>query len=85
MIRNKLSGLLGEKLLRISKVAEGTGLSRTTLTNLYFRRAQGITFDVLDKLCKYLECDVDDLFEYVPEKEDAKGSFSEGLKNGVKD
>lgn len=64
MIRNKFSVILGEKLLRISKVAQDTGISRTTLTNLYFRRAQGITFEVLDKLCKYLECEVSDLFEY---------------------
>lgn len=68
MIRNKFSVILGEKLLRISKVAQDTGISRTTLTNLYFRRAQGITFEVMDKLCKYLECDVNDLFEYKPDE-----------------
>lgn len=69
MIRNKFSVILGEKLLRISKVAQDTGISRTTLTNLYFRRAQGVTFEVLDKLCNYLECDVNDLFEYKPDGE----------------
>ena len=69
MIRNKFSVILGEKLLRISKVAQETGISRTTLTNLYFRRAQGVTFEVLDKLCKYLECDVNDLFEYRSDKD----------------
>ena len=69
MIRNKFSVILGEKLLRISKVAQDTGVSRTTLTNLYFRRAQGVTFEVLDKLCKYLECDVNDLFEYRSDKD----------------
>lgn len=67
MIRNKFSVILGEKLLRISKVAQDTGISRTTLTNLYFRRAQGITFEVMDKLCKYLQCEVSDLFEYKAE------------------
>ena len=67
VIRNKFSAILGEKLLRISKVARDTCISRTTLTNLYFRRAQGITFEVLDKLCKYLECEVNYLFEYKPD------------------
>ena len=67
MIRNKFSVILGEKLLRISKVAQETGISRTTLTNLYFRRAQGVTFEVLDKLCNYLDCEVSDLFEYKPD------------------
>ena len=69
MIRNKFSVILGEKLLRISKVAQDTGISRTTLTNLYFRRAQGVTYEVLDKLCNYLECDVNDLFEYKTDKD----------------
>lgn len=67
MIRNKFSVVLGDKLLRISKVAQDTGISRTTLTSIYFRRAQGITFDVLDKLCRYLDCEVSDLFEYQPD------------------
>lgn len=69
MIRNKFSVILGEKLLRISKVAQDTGISRTTLTNLYFRRAQGITFEVMDKLCRYLECEVNDLFEYKADRD----------------
>lgn len=67
MIRNKFSVVLGDKLLRISKVAQDTGISRTTLTSIYFRRAQGITFEVLDKLCTYLDCEISDLFEYQPD------------------
>ena len=38
MINNNFSKLLGERLLKISKVSEETGISRTTLTNLYYRR-----------------------------------------------
>ena len=64
MIVNKFSALLGAKLLKITKVSRDTGISRTTLTNLYFRRSIGISFEVLDKLCGYLDCEVNDLFEY---------------------
>lgn len=64
MITNKFSILLGERLTKISKVAQETGISRTTLTNIYHRRSEGITFDVLDKLCKYLNCGITDIFEY---------------------
>ena len=70
MIRNKISGLLGEKLLRISEVAGDAGLSRTTLTNLYCRRAQGITFETLNKLCEYPDREVGDLFEYKPDEKE---------------
>lgn len=64
MISNNFSRLLGERLLKISKIAQDTGISRTTLTNLYYRRTKYVTFDVLDKLCTYLECRIEDILEY---------------------
>lgn len=64
MISNNFSRLLGERLLKISKVADETGISRTTLTNLYYRRSTAITFDVLNKLCEYLNCQITDIMEY---------------------
>jgi putative transcriptional regulator len=69
MISNNLSALLGRKLLKISKISKETGISRTTLTNLYYRRTKYITFEVLDALCAYLGCGVSELFEYVPESQ----------------
>ena len=70
VIRNKFSAILGERLLKISKVAKDTGISRTTLTQLYYRRNLHITLDVLNKLCAYLNCNVSDLFEYKPDDSD---------------
>ena len=67
MINNKFSTILGEKLLKISKISEETGISRTTLTNLYYRRSTQISFDVLNKLCKYLNCGVEDIITYSPD------------------
>lgn len=64
MINNNFSTVLGKKLLKITKVSKETGISRTTLTNLYYRRSTYVSFDVLDKLCTYLNCDVGELFEY---------------------
>ena len=64
MISNNFSRLLGERLLKISKVSQETGISRTTLTNLYYRRSSAISFDVLDKLCSYLDCEINDIIEY---------------------
>lgn len=65
MIVNKFSAILGARLLKISTISNATGISRTTLTNIYFRRSGGISFEVLDKVCKYLGCTTGDLFEYV--------------------
>ena len=64
MLNNKFSLLLTERSLSISEVSRGTGISRTTLTNLYHRRAAMISFDVLDRLCGYLGCRVGDIIEH---------------------
>lgn len=72
MISNKFAELLKKKEIRITKISSDTGLSRTTLTNLYYQRNIQISFDVLDRLCTYLECSIDDILEYIPEEMDAK-------------
>ena len=64
MINNKFSVLLAERLLKISTVSKETGISRTTLTNLYYKRTNQISIEVLDKLCSYLNCTVNDILEY---------------------
>lgn len=58
---NRFSTLLGERKLKISKVAKDTGISRTTLTNLYYGKTKGVTFAVLEKLCTYFGCSPGDL------------------------
>lgn len=58
---NNFSTILGKKLLKITTVAKDTGISRTTLTNLYYRRSSSISLKILDKLCIYLDCSVGEL------------------------
>lgn len=67
MINNNFSRILGERLLKISKISKDTGISRTTLTNIYYKRCTYISFDVLDKLCNYLDCKLEDIIEYKKE------------------
>lgn len=61
MIIVKLSEILGQKKLKISDVMAKTGITRPTLTSLYYDKAKGINFDTLDKLCKFLSVSVNDL------------------------
>ena len=67
VIDNKFSAILGDRLIKISQVSQDTGISRTTLTNIYYKRSTYITFAVLNKLCEYLDCSVNDLFPYIAE------------------
>ena len=64
MIKCSLSILLAERNLKITKVSKETGISRTTLTALYYNTNQGIQFDTLNTLCKYLRITPSDLILY---------------------
>ena len=66
MLIPNLSVLLAERRLTVTKVAQDTGLSRTTLTALTTRSAKGIQFDTLNRLCQYLKVTPDALFIYRP-------------------
>ncbi|MDD4202364.1 MAG: helix-turn-helix transcriptional regulator [Candidatus Omnitrophica bacterium] len=63
-IKVHLSKLLGERKLRASEVAKQTGINKNTLSALYNEKVSGIKFDTLEKLCKFLECEVGDLVEF---------------------
>lgn len=67
-IRVHLGRLLGERKLRASEVARKTGINKNTLSSLYNEKVSGIRFDTLEKLCKFLNCSIGDLIEYVPDK-----------------
>jgi putative transcriptional regulator len=63
---NKLSTILGERLLKISDVYANTGIARTTLTNIYYQRSTSIRLSTLIKICDYLQVPLSELIEYVP-------------------
>lgn len=67
-MKNNLSKILGERLLKVSDVFEGTGISKTTLTDIYYQRAKNVQLDTLMKICDYLQVPLSDLIEYEPQK-----------------
>lgn len=62
-VKCRLSALLGERKLKISDVTRDTGISRTTLTALYYEKSEGISYRVLKTLCTYLGCSVGDILQ----------------------
>jgi len=69
MIRCHLSRLMGEKRVRISDIARTTGISRNMLSKLYYDRAKRIELNDLEKLCRFFDCQVADLLEFVARSE----------------
>ncbi|MCF2639422.1 helix-turn-helix transcriptional regulator [uncultured Fusobacterium sp.] len=72
MIKNHLSKLMGEKRYTIVQVAEKTGMSTSTISNLYNEKVKRMDFDTLEKLCKLFNCKVQDLIEYIPDEESSE-------------
>ena len=62
MIECKLSTLMGAQRKKISDVSRATGISRTTLIELYYDRSKAVSFRVVELRCRYLNCTVGDLF-----------------------
>ncbi|MCU7803373.1 MAG: helix-turn-helix transcriptional regulator [Candidatus Thiodiazotropha sp. (ex Lucinoma borealis)] len=67
MIKCHLSRLMGEHKMKIADVARETGLHRNTITLLYKETANRIELDAIERLCVLFNCQVSDLFEYLPE------------------
>lgn len=63
LIDNNLSIILGQRLEKISTLSQNTGLSRSTLTEMYYKRLKGISLKTLETLCLYFDCDVGDILK----------------------
>lgn len=68
MIKCHLSRLMGERKLKLADVARLTGLHRNTVTLLYNETAARVDLETIEKLCDLFKCQVEDLFEYQPNK-----------------
>lgn len=72
-MKNNLSKVLGERLLKVSDVFKATGISKTTLTDIYYQRAKNIQLETLMKICDYLQISLSELIEYEPERKESGG------------
>lgn len=63
MIKCHLSTLMGARKLKLIDVARDTGINRGTITRLYHETATRVDLEVIEALCRYLDCEVGELFE----------------------
>lgn len=71
MIKNRLKILLAEKDLNYSKLSKMTGISVNALSKMGKNAGTGakqITYEVLEKLCKVLKCQIGDLLVWEEKK-----------------
>ncbi len=58
---------MGERKIKISDLSRELKVNRSTITLLYYEKAKRVELDVLDKLCKYFGCSLNELLEYKEE------------------
>ncbi|MCT4397331.1 XRE family transcriptional regulator [Pediococcus ethanolidurans] len=66
MIRNNFAIILAERQLRITRVANDTGISRTTLTALSQNSTKMVQIETVNNLCMYLDISTQEFFSFIP-------------------
>ena len=68
MYKSKLRYLMADKKIdSIKNLVELTGVSRPPLDKLYKEKdLETLSLDVLARICKYFNCKIEDLIEYIP-------------------
>jgi len=68
-IKLKLKDIMQEQNISINKLAFRAEMQRTQLKAYIKGDIQRVDLSVLSRLCYALECDLTDLIEYIPPKE----------------
>jgi len=77
MIRYRIQELIAEKLFQdgrritLKELADSTGISRVTLSKMVNQPGYSTLTDHLDRLCRYFDCPLSALAEYVPDPKDS--------------
>lgn len=69
MLRLNLPVLFAQKGLRVADAERDTDISRTTLYRMYNNESSRVDLEILEKLCRYLDCEPSDLFVYTKTEE----------------
>lgn len=56
--------IMAERMIRVGELSEQTGISRNTISAMYYDKSKMIKFSTLSKLCEVLMVLPDDLLRY---------------------
>ena len=65
MLKNNLSAIMGAKRIKIYELEKISGISRSTITRLYYNQTNTVSFNTIENICKALNCTPGVLFEVV--------------------
>lgn len=70
MIKIKLSNLLGKYKMTQKALSTQTGIRPATISKMYYEETKRIDIKHINSICKVFDCEISDLLEYIPDKED---------------
>ena len=70
MIIINLGVMMAKRKMSLNQLSEEVGITLAYLSNLKNNKAKAIRFSTLDAICKALDCRVEDIVEYVPDKKE---------------
>lgn len=77
MVRYRLTELMSEKRFRdgrrvtLGMIAEATGITRTTLSNIVNVRGYNTSMEIIEKLCRYFGVEVGEMVSFVDDPRQA--------------
>lgn len=64
----RLDRMMADRKMSLNELAELVGMTNVNLSNLKNGKMKGVRFETLEAICKALNCQPGDLFEYVEDK-----------------
>ena len=72
MIKIKLYDLLGKNNINQKTLSRLTNIRPATISKMYYEETKRIDISQINALCKALDCEVSELFEYIPDNQNIK-------------
>ncbi len=70
MIIINLDVMMAKRKMSLGELSERVGITLANLSILKNNKAKAIRFSTLDAICHALDCKVEDIIEFVPDKKD---------------
>jgi putative transcriptional regulator len=65
----RLDRMMADRKMSLNELAAKVEMTNVNLSNLKTGKMKGIRFETMDAICKALDCQPADLFEYQPENQ----------------
>ena len=64
----RLDRMMADRKMSLNELADKINMSNVNLSNLKTGKMKGIRFETMNSICKALDCQPGDLFEYIDEE-----------------